>query len=164
MNEKRHLIYFRIPPDKLIIFFSRQALCRNTVNAVERVRRNYRVIVSKTQSRFAPLVAVDKNIELIEKFLTALQKAIKYLDETDKAVVAESILKQFPGTALTSVKDSLESYLSIDAWTKNTAMTEEAFNNLQSVMENAGELDKRADYNAIAYNDIAEKVYKKIYA
>ena len=89
-----------------------------------------------------------------------MQKAIKYLDETDKAVVAESILKQFPGTALTSVKDSLESYLSIDAWTKNMSMTETAFNNLQIVMENAGELD---DYGAIAYNDIAEKVYGKIY-
>ncbi len=106
---------------------------------------------------------IEKNGELIEKFLTALQKAIKYLDETDKAVVAESILKQFPGTALTSVKDSLESYLSIDAWTKNMSMTETAFNNLQIVMENAGELDERADYGAIAYNDIAEKVYGKIY-
>lgn len=106
---------------------------------------------------------IEKNGELIEKFLTALQKAIKYLDETDKAVVAESILKQFPGTALTSVKDSLESYLSIDDWTKNMSMTETAFNNLQVVMENAGELDERADYGAIAYNDIAEKVYGKIY-
>ena len=107
---------------------------------------------------------IEKNAELLEKFLTAIQKAIKYLDETDKSTVAKSIAKQFPGTDVGSVTDSLESYLSIDAWTKNTAMTEEAFNNLQSVMENAGELDKRADYNAIAYNDIAEKVYKKIYA
>ena len=107
---------------------------------------------------------IEKNAELLEKFLTAIQKAIKYLDETDKSTVAKSIAKQFPGTDVGSVTDSLESYISIDAWTKNTAMTEEAFNNLQSVMENAGELDKRADYNAIAYNDIAEKVYKKIYA
>ena len=107
---------------------------------------------------------IEKNAELLEKFLTAIQKAIKYLDETDKSTVAKSIAKQFPGTDVGSVTGSLESYLSIDAWTKNTAMTEEAFNNLQSVMENAGELDKRADYNAIAYNDIAEKVYKKIYA
>ncbi len=106
---------------------------------------------------------IEKNGELIEKFLTALQKAIKYLDETDKTVVAESILKQFPDTALSSVKDSLESYLSIDAWTKNMSMTETAFNNLQLVMENAGELDERADFGAIAYNDIAEKVYGKIY-
>ena len=43
------------------------------------------------------------------------------------------------------------------------SMTETAFNNLQIVMENAGELDERADYGAIAYNDIAEKVYGKIY-
>ncbi len=106
---------------------------------------------------------IEKNGEILEKFLTALQKAIKYLEETDKNTVAESILKQFPGTALTSVKDSLESYLSIDAWTKNTAMTETAFNNLQAVMENAGELDERVDYASIAYNDIAEKVYKKVY-
>ena len=106
---------------------------------------------------------IEKNGEVVEKFLTALQKAIKYLEETDKKTVAESILKQFPGTELTSVTDALESYLAIDAWTKNMAMTEYAFDNLQSVMENAGELDEKIACGDINYTEIAEKVYKKIY-
>ncbi len=106
---------------------------------------------------------IEKNGEIIEKFLTALQKAVKYLEETDKKIVAESILKQFPGTELASVTDALESYLSIDAWTKNMAMTEFAFDNLQSVMQNAGELDEKINCGDINYTEIAEKVYKKIY-
>ena len=35
-------------------------------------------------------------------------------------------------------------------------MTEEALERLQVVMENAGELEKRADYNAIVNNDFAK--------
>ena len=62
-----------------------------------------------------------------------------------------------------AVTDALESYLSIDAWTKNMAMTEFAFDNLQSVMQNAGELDEKINCGDINYTEIAEKVYKKIY-
>ena len=42
-------------------------------------------------------------------------------------------------------------------------MTKQAFDNLQTVMENAGELDKRADYDKINYDEIAKKVYREIY-
>lgn len=111
----------------------------------------------------SPKSYIENNGEMIEKFLTALQKAIKYLDETDKNTVAESLTKQFPGTPVTSIVDSLESYLSIDAWTKNMAMSKTAFDNLQTVMENAGESDERVDFDKISYGETAEKVYKKIY-
>lgn len=111
----------------------------------------------------SPKSYIENNGETIEKFLTALQKAIKYLDETDKNTVAESLTKQFPGTPVTSIVDSLESYLSIDAWTKNMAMSKTAFDNLQTVMENAGESDERVDFDKISYGETAEKVYKKIY-
>ena len=111
----------------------------------------------------SPKSYIEKNGETIEKFLTALQKAIKYLEETDKEKVAESLTKQFPGTPVTSIVDSLKSYLSIDAWTKNLAMSKTAFDNLQTVMENAGESDERVDFDKISYGETAEKVYKKIY-
>lgn len=107
---------------------------------------------------------IDKNKTVIEKFLRAMQKAIKYLGETDEKTVAESLLKQFPDTSLNSVSVALKSYKEIDAWVTEMAMTEKAFNNLQDVMQNAGELTQRVEHGKIAYNEIAEKVYKEVYA
>ena len=37
-------------------------------------------------------------------------------------------------------------------------MTEEAYERLLDIMEQAGELDERAPYEAIINNDIAEKI------
>ncbi len=106
---------------------------------------------------------VDKNPELIEKFLTALQMAIKYINETDETIVAKTIEKQFPSTSVESIAQSLKSYKKIDAWTTNMSMTKTAFDNLQTVMKNAGELEKEADYGKITYNELAQKAYEKIF-
>lgn len=105
---------------------------------------------------------LEKNKTTVEKFMRAIQKAIKYVQTTDEDKVADSLLKQFPSTAKESVAASLKSYKKIDAWTYDTTMTKQAFDNLQTVMENAGELDKRADYDKINYDVISKKVYKEI--
>ena len=39
-------------------------------------------------------------------------------------------------------------------------MTEEAFNKLQDVIEEAGELEKRADYEKVVNNKYAEEAIK----
>ena len=106
---------------------------------------------------------VKNNGDTIEKFVRALYKAIKYLEETDDEKVAETIVGQFPGTPLSSIATALKNYQKIDAWMKNMAMTETAFNNLQDVMENAGELKQRITYDKVTDNTFAERVYKEIY-
>ena len=106
---------------------------------------------------------VNKNKETVKKFIRAIYKAMEYLQTTDEDTVAESILKQFPGTSKQSVADSIRSYKRIDAWTTRLAMNENAFNNLQTVMENAKELKKRVEYGAITENAYANGVYDELY-
>ncbi len=106
---------------------------------------------------------IDKHGDVIEKFVRAIYKAIKYLGETDEDTVAKSLVGQFPGTSLSSISTALKSYKRIDAWTTDMAMTESAFNNLQDVMENAGELKRRVALSDITDNSYAEKIYKEIY-
>ncbi|MBR2384391.1 MAG: ABC transporter substrate-binding protein [Clostridia bacterium] len=106
---------------------------------------------------------LQKNGETIEKFIRAMYKAIKYMLETNDEVLAQSLIKQFPDTALSSITRSLASYKKIDAWMTHMAMTETAFNNLQNVMENAGELSKRVDYTAITDNSFANNLYGEIF-
>jgi NitT/TauT family transport system substrate-binding protein len=50
---------------------------------------------------------VQKNGETIEKFIRAMYKAIKYMLETNDEVLAQSLIKQFPDTALSSITTSL---------------------------------------------------------
>ena len=42
-------------------------------------------------------------------------------------------------------------------------MTEDSFNRLQDIIENAGELERRAQMNELVDNTYAKKVYKEIY-
>ena len=107
---------------------------------------------------------IEKNEDTVTAFMRAIYRAIKYLGETtDYDAIAKTLVGQFPSTSLSSISTALESYHKIDAWTTNMAMTEYAFNNLQDVMENAGELTKRVNMSAITDNTIAEKLYKEIY-
>ncbi len=106
---------------------------------------------------------IKSNEDLIKKFTSALYNAIKYIKETDTQKVAKLIEKSFPSTSLQSIEDSLNSYKEIDAWQEDLLLKKEAFNRLQEVMENAGELATRVKYEDLVYNEITEDVYKKIF-
>jgi len=106
---------------------------------------------------------ITKNTDTVKKFVRALYKAIKYMQETDDAVVADSLMKQFPDTSLNSVAASLASYKKIDAWMTNMSLTEKAFNNLQDIMVNAGQLTTRLKYTDVSTNTYAEDIYKEVF-
>ncbi|MBQ7642987.1 MAG: ABC transporter substrate-binding protein, partial [Clostridia bacterium] len=106
---------------------------------------------------------IKNNKDTVRKFMRALYKAIKYLNEKDESVIAESLLGQFPNTSLESVATALASYKRIDAWMTNMAMTDTAFDNLQTIMENAGELTTRIKCSDITDNSFAESVYSEVY-
>ena len=42
-------------------------------------------------------------------------------------------------------------------------MTEDSFNRLQDIIENAGELERRAQMSELVNNTYAQKVYKEVY-
>ena len=56
--------------------------------------------------------------------------------------------------------ESIQSYKDIDAWNETPVLKEEAFERLQTVMQEAGELEKKAPYNVIVNNKFAESVSK----
>ncbi len=73
------------------------------------------------------------------------------------------LTKYFDGTSESSIKTSVESYTAIDAWVDNMAMKESAFSNLQDIIESAGELSKRVEFDKIVTTDTAQKVYDEVY-
>lgn len=106
---------------------------------------------------------IKDNSEAVETLLRAVTKAVKYINETDSETVAEYLVPYFDGTGKASIKTSVESYKSIDAWVTNMAMKESAFNKLQDVIELAGELDGRVKFKDIVLTDTAQKIYEEIY-
>ena len=106
---------------------------------------------------------IEKNPDKIEGLLRAITKAIKYLKQTDSETAAKLLAKYFDGTSEESLKTSVESYTKIDAWVDNMAMKESAFNNLQDIIESAGELEKRVSFDSIVLTQTAQKVYNEIY-
>ena len=58
---------------------------------------------------------------------------------------------------------SLDSYKAIDAWTEDMAMKESAFTRLQDIIESAGELERRVDFDELVLTDAAHAVYEQVY-
>lgn len=141
-----------------------------TASEYERAGKGYIVASVGEESGEIPYTAftalsgyVEKNPETVKSFLRAIYKAMKYMSETDDDALAQSLVKQFPDTSLNSVSTALKSYKKIDAWTTRMAMTKTAFDNLQDVMENAGELERRIDYSLITDNSFADLTYDEVY-
>ena len=106
---------------------------------------------------------IKKNGEAIEALLRAVTKAVKYINETDSETVAGYLTSYFDGTSKSSIKTSLDSYKSIDAWVTNMAMKETAFEKLQDVIDLAGELNGRVKFGDVVITETAQKIYEEIY-
>ncbi len=106
---------------------------------------------------------INKNEETVKGFLRAVTKATKYIMEGDTTEIASLLVKAFESTSLASLRTSVESYQRIDAWMTNMSMTEDSFNRLQDIIENAGELTRRAELSELVINDYAEEAYRDIY-
>ena len=74
--------------------------------------------------------------------------------------MAEKIQDFFPDTTVESLENSVQKYKDIDAWKENPILKEEAFDKLQLIMTEAGELEQKAPYDKIVNNTFAEKVSK----
>ena len=107
---------------------------------------------------FAKKSYIEKNSDLIQRFTNAIYKGQQYVKEHSMKEVAEVIKDFFPDTNVDLLATVLQSYKDIDAWKTEPKMTENSFNNLQKVMESAGELSKKAPYSKIVNNTYAEKV------
>lgn len=106
---------------------------------------------------------LKKNGETADGLLRAVMKATKYLHETPVSQVAPYLVDYFASTPVSSIEKALQSYLSIDAWSKNMAMTKESFDRLQDIIENAGELERRVEFEKLVDTERALRIYKEIY-
>ena len=111
---------------------------------------------------FANKSYIEENPDIIQGFTNAIYKGQKWVKEHTAAEIAEVITEFFPDTDLDMLTASIQSYMDIDAWSDTPVLKEESFNLLQTVMKEAGELEKEADYNKIINNSFAQKAIETI--
>ncbi len=103
---------------------------------------------------------IANNQDIIEKFTRAIYKGEQWTKNHTSREVAEKIQQFFPDTTLESLETSIQKYRDIDAWKENPVLKQEAFDKLQLIMTEAGELQTKAPYDKIVNNSFAEKVIK----
>ena len=96
-------------------------------------------------------------------FLRAIMKGIKYINETASNEAAKYLTAYFDGTDEAAIATSLDSYKKIDSWQKDMTMTTDSFDRLQDIIENAGELSKRAEFSELVNTEYSTAIYKEVY-
>ncbi len=101
---------------------------------------------------------INENGDTILGFTRAIYKGEQWVKEHTEKEIGEKIQKFFPDTTLELLEQSIKSYKEIDAWCSEPYLKEEAFNKLQDIMKEAGELKEKAPYEKIVNNNFANKV------
>ena len=109
---------------------------------------------------FAKKSYIENNEETIQNFTNAIYKGQKWVQEHTAEEIAEVIQDFFPDTDLELLATAIQSYKDIDAWNETPVLKQEAFEKLQTVMQEAGELTTKAPYETIVNNEFAKKAIK----
>lgn len=105
---------------------------------------------------------IEKKPELIQRFTNAIYKGMKWVESHSAEEIAKSIAPQFPDADMEILIKVAERYKKQDTWKPDLVLTEEGLNHMMDIIEQAGELDKRAPYDKIVTTKFAEEAMKKI--
>lgn len=105
---------------------------------------------------------IEKNPEAIQKFTNAIYKGQLWVKDHSPEEIAEVIKPQFVDTDQALLAQIVKRYKDQDTWKYDPVFEEKSLNLLQNILESAGELDKRVDYNTLANTDFAKKAIEKI--
>lgn len=136
--------------------------------SLEKEGKGYVVASLGTDSGYVPYTAfsakksyIDRNPEIIQGFTNALQKGMDYVQNHTPQKIAEIIKPQFKETDLSTITTIVTRYYDQDTWKDNLIFEEESFTLLQDILEDSGELSKRAPYEDLVTTDFAEKAVEQ---
>ncbi|WP_214483709.1 ABC transporter substrate-binding protein [Bacillus sp. SM2101] len=104
---------------------------------------------------------MEENSEAIEKFTRAIYQAQQWVNSHDAAEIAQSIHSFFEDTSIELIETVVDRYKSQGSYATNPILDATEWNNLQDIMDEAGELPLRVDHETLVNTDIAEKVMSK---
>ncbi len=106
---------------------------------------------------------IKEKPEIVEKFITALFKALDFIKNENSLTVSNYLIKHFTGSEAESTAKSLDNYKKVDTWATDLCLTEDMYKTLLDVIKNAGEEVDGIEFNKVVDNTLNKKVYKKLY-
>lgn len=100
---------------------------------------------------------IETNPELIQSFTNALQKGMAYVQTHTPEEIAKVIAPQFTETDLATITTIVTRYYEQDSWKANLIFSADAFDLLQNILAEAGELPQKVPYEALVNTTFAEK-------
>lgn len=101
---------------------------------------------------------VKQRPQQAEKFIRAVWRGVEYVATHTSHEIALLVAPYFDGTPLELIEKSITNYKQIDTWNATPITNPQAFERIQDIMQNAGELSQRVNYNDIVDNTIANKL------
>lgn len=106
---------------------------------------------------FAKKSYIEANPDVIQGITNAIYQGEQWVKNHSAKEIAEAIKDFFLDNDIEMLTKAIQSYMDIDAWKESPVLEEKSFNLLQTVMKEAGELEKEADYSKVVNNTFAEK-------
>lgn len=101
---------------------------------------------------------LNKNQSKVEGFLRAVTRAYNYLISATDQEIIDALKPSFSTTTDEIIVSAVRNYIDFDMWKSTPVMNKADFERLQDVMQNAGELQKRINFEDVINNTYAEKV------
>lgn len=98
---------------------------------------------------------IEENPDIIQAFTNAIQMGINFCNQASAAEIAEIISPQFSETDLETITTIVARYDEQDTWKDTLVFEEDAFELLQDILDSAGQLSGRVDYDELVITDYA---------
>ena len=135
--------------------------------SLEQEGKGYVVASLGTDSGYVPYTAfsakksyIEENPDVIQGFTNALQKGMDYVQSHTPEEIAGIIAPQFEETDLDTITTIVTRYYDQDTWADNLVFSEDSLDLLQDILEDAGELEKRAPYEDLVTTEFAREAAK----
>ncbi|WHY66062.1 ABC transporter substrate-binding protein [Neobacillus sp. SuZ13] len=101
---------------------------------------------------------MNENKETIEKFTRAIYKAQQWVESHSAEEIAKAVESFFPDTDLAIMTTVVDRYKSQGSFATDPILDQEEWDNLQNIMNEAGELPKEVDHQTLVNTKVAEKI------
>lgn len=101
---------------------------------------------------------MKENKDIVEKFTRAVYKAQQWVETHSSDEIAEAIQSYFPDTDIELISTVVDRYKEQGSFATDPILDVDEWNNLQDIMDEAGELPQEVDHKTLVNTEIAEKV------
>lgn len=107
---------------------------------------------------------IAENGDVIQSFTDALQMGMDYVATHTPEEIAKVIAPQFKETDVDTITKIITRYYEQDTWKTDLVFEQDAFDLLQNILEDAGELQERVPYSDLVTTDFAKKAIDQMSA